>query len=57
MDTIRDITNTLTPTFFSYLIVIDILLGSIWAVKRLYADYTNRDDTPLERPQIKLGKD
>ncbi len=43
MDPIRDLVDTLgiTPTTFDYLIILTIVVGSVWAARRLYGDLTS----------------
>jgi hypothetical protein len=50
MDAFRDLIHSLglQPQHFNYLIALDILIGSIWAVKRLYDDFTQPPPTEDE---------
>lgn len=57
MDVIRDL--NISPDIFNQLIFLVVGIGSIWAVIRLYRDFTRPitdDEPPFERPTITLRK-
>ena len=62
MDFMRDLVDTigLQPEHFNYLIVLVIVGGGIWAVKRLYNDLTGApidyDNDPIEPIRISFRK-
>lgn len=62
MTAIRDLVETLgiTPDTFDILIYIVIIVGVIWAVRRLYLDLTSPplddEEERVEPITIKLGK-